>query len=991
VPDLLDRLRALLADRYAIERELGRGGMALVYLAQDRKHHRSVALKVFRPELAQALGPERFHREIAIAARLQHPNIVPLYDSGDADGILYYVMPYVEGESLRDRLDREKQLPIDDALRIAGEVADALSHAHSAGMVHRDIKPENVLLSAGHAAVTDFGIARAIGAAAGDRLTSTGITVGTPRYMSPEQAAGSADLDGRSDLYSLGCVLYEMLAGQTPFTGPTAESVLHQHLTADPAPVSQVRPTVPTPVVAVLRRALAKSPADRYATAAQFAESLAAAAAAPLAPPAKATRRSRRGLVAGAAGVATLLMVIGYAVFRGQHAAGAVLPSASSIAVMPLVPVAPDTALARLGRELVVTLSANLDGVGGITTTDAITVLAQVGEGESVDPRRGAELARRLGARSVLHGTVLREGKNARLDVALFDVDGLASLAHATVAGPPDNIAALTDSATLALLKQVWRSGNPPVPSIAAVTTHSLPALRAYLEGERALTRAEFPEAVRAFDRAFAIDSTFWFAFWRSLYPHVYEGTRPDSATEAALLSHRDKLPEADRLVVEATLVAGTLSAQLAQLQEVTRRFPTYWPGWYDYGNLLVHWTPYLGTNVADARAALERTVELNPGFAEAWEHLMWTTLRQRDAPGGARVLRKLEGFATATGFRFNPDLIAYYHALSRLVASGGRDSAALVARDAQHVVAMYNAAPSEFLGVGFLIYGFTRGQVQFNDAMLARGPGPGLQAVAWVGDGFAQVARGAWDSALVAMDHWRRITPDSTAPLVVYGLAVAGALLGEVESGRARALRPDGAGRPAPAWAEGRAELAWLDGIEAYASRDAGGVGRARRQVQASGCRDADLLERSLAAFAADLAGNRVGAAHALAALEWESADHARHSRTGRHHPFINAVNRVFASRWLLAAGDTAGAKRLLTWYEAEFWDEHRFLGVANQAFAAPVLLELAAIADASGDTATAVADYRDLLQRYDMPRGEWVARVADVRARVQRLTGTK
>ena len=276
-PSQLERLSAALADQYAIVRELGRGGMATVYLAEDLKHGRHVAVKVLRPELAGALGPERFLREIEIAARLDHPHILPLYDSGRVGGaggeFLYYVMPFVEGESLRDRLRREKQLPTEEALQIAREVADALSYAHSRDVVHRDIKPENILLAGGHARVADFGIARAITEAGGARLTGTGLAIGTPTYMSPEQAAGSTDLDGRSDLYSLGCVLYEMLAGHPPFTGPL-ESMVHQHLTAEPPAITILRPAVPPTVAAALQRVLAKTPADRFSPAAQFAEAL---------------------------------------------------------------------------------------------------------------------------------------------------------------------------------------------------------------------------------------------------------------------------------------------------------------------------------------------------------------------------------------------------------------------------------------------------------------------------------------------------------------------------------------------------------------------------------------------------------------------------------------------------------------------------------------------------------------------------------------------
>src|SRR5215204_2060325 len=238
MPDLEERLSGALADRYHIERRLGEGGMAIVYAAEDVRHRRKVAVKVLRPELCAALGGERFVREIEIVAGLRHPHILPLYDSGEADGFLFYVMPLVEGETLRARIERERQLPIDDALRFAREVADALSYAHARGVVHRDIKPENILIEGEHAVVADFGIAKAV-AAAGHQttLTRSGTAVGTPAYMSPEQAAGDADIDGRSDLYSLACVVYESLAGQPPFTGVTTESLVRQHMVSPPPPV----------------------------------------------------------------------------------------------------------------------------------------------------------------------------------------------------------------------------------------------------------------------------------------------------------------------------------------------------------------------------------------------------------------------------------------------------------------------------------------------------------------------------------------------------------------------------------------------------------------------------------------------------------------------------------------------------------------------------------------------------------------------------------
>ena len=269
------RLSAALVDRYRIERELGAGGMATVYLAEDLRHHRKVALKVIREGISAAMGPGRFLREIRLAAGLHHPNILPLYDSGEAAGNLYYVMPVAEGESLRDRLDRETHLPVADAVRLAREVADALDYAHRHDVVHRDIKPENILLHEGHALITDFGIGKALSAAnTGVALTEIGLAIGTPTYMSPEQAGGESNLDGRSDLYSLGCVLYEMLAGTPPFTGPTAAAVIAKRFTEQPPDATGARPSVPSAVAAVARRLMASNPSERYATGAEAADAL---------------------------------------------------------------------------------------------------------------------------------------------------------------------------------------------------------------------------------------------------------------------------------------------------------------------------------------------------------------------------------------------------------------------------------------------------------------------------------------------------------------------------------------------------------------------------------------------------------------------------------------------------------------------------------------------------------------------------------------------
>ncbi|MDQ3243958.1 MAG: serine/threonine protein kinase, partial [Gemmatimonadota bacterium] len=268
------QLKESLADRYDIKREIGAGGMATVYLAQDLRHDRPVALKLLNPELGAVLGAERFLAEIRVTANLQHPNLLPLFDSGAAEGLLYYVMPFVDGETLRGRLDRERQLPVDEAVRMTVAIANALDYAHSHGVIHRDLKPENILLQAGQPVIADFGIALAVKNAGGNRITQTGLSLGTPQYMSPEQATGDRVIDGRADIYSLGAVAYEMLTGEPPHTGSTSQAIIARMLTEKPRPMRVTRNAIPEHIEFAVQHALEKLPADRFSTAHQFAEAL---------------------------------------------------------------------------------------------------------------------------------------------------------------------------------------------------------------------------------------------------------------------------------------------------------------------------------------------------------------------------------------------------------------------------------------------------------------------------------------------------------------------------------------------------------------------------------------------------------------------------------------------------------------------------------------------------------------------------------------------
>jgi serine/threonine-protein kinase len=409
-------LATALQDRYRLDRELGHGGMATVYLARDLKHDRDVALKVLRPELAATLGSDRFLREITLTAQLNHPHILPLLDSGQAPAAsgayLYYVMPYVEGESLRDRLNREKQLPLDDALQITREVADALCYAHSHHVIHRDIKPENILLESGHAVVADFGIARAISAAGGEKLTETGLAVGTPAYMSPEQAAGERDLDGRSDEYALGCVLYEMLAGQPPFTGPTAESIVRQHIAAPAPNITVIRPGVRAGVAAALQRAMAKAPADRFRTTAELVAALGEGTAADQGPGGAAESRRRRRVTAlRVGGLVLVIVVAAVALLKGRSGRSVqALASAPRVALLPCVNMTRDTTQDWLADRWTDELTGKLSQLGTLIVRPYGSV--QRFKGTAASPR---DVATALDVDHLVNCQITLRGDSVRL------------------------------------------------------------------------------------------------------------------------------------------------------------------------------------------------------------------------------------------------------------------------------------------------------------------------------------------------------------------------------------------------------------------------------------------------------------------------------------------------------------------------------------------------------------------------------------------------
>jgi TolB-like protein/tRNA A-37 threonylcarbamoyl transferase component Bud32 len=425
----IDLLRSALAGSYAIERELGSGGMATVYLAQDLKHDRKVAVKVLRPELAAALGPDRFPREIRILARLQHPHILPLLDSGEANGFLFYTMPFVEGESLRERVDRSGALPIPEAIRILREVADALAAAHAAGVLHRDIKPGNVMLSGRHALVMDFGVAKAVSDAGGENLTTVGVAVGTPTYMSPEQATASDDVDARSDIYALGLMAYEILTGKPPFHGKSAQAILSAQVLEKPVAITEVRTTVSQALGDFVMRCLEKSPDDRWQTTDELVPMLEGLGtpsggitpthtrpikAVSAAPPTARASNTRRILLGAAAVLVLITGGLGArAAFGGKGASGGSLGAITRVAVMPLRDISgADAMFAESMQDALITGMAGMDLAGVVPRSE----LSEKGQS-----RRIRDVATEFAVDAVMEGTLFRAGDVMRINLQLVE------------------------------------------------------------------------------------------------------------------------------------------------------------------------------------------------------------------------------------------------------------------------------------------------------------------------------------------------------------------------------------------------------------------------------------------------------------------------------------------------------------------------------------------------------------------------------------------
>jgi tetratricopeptide (TPR) repeat protein len=639
----LERLRAVLVERYAIDCELGRGGMATVYLAQDLKHGRPVAIKVLRPDLAETLGSGRFLREIRIASRLVHPNILPVHDSGTADGLLFYVTPYVAGESLRERIRREGPLPLRDAIRITREVAEALAYAHGQDVVHRDIKPGNILLEAGHAVIADFGLARAIHAAVGDDVSSAGLAIGTPPYMSPEQATGGDQIDGRSDLYSLGCVFYEMLAGEPPFTGPSAQAIAAKHLQLLPPALRTVRPHIPPLIEAAIGRALEKVPADRFQSAEDFARALTVEER-------STTQRiedrlSVRGLVA--AGLAAGLIVL--ALVLAIRWRSSVTPHPQlGIVLLPFQGSVPAADLSGNGRPAPHLLLADaLEWIPGLRAIDG-SQLVGAGHGTRAVPLQ--ELlrgAKRLGGRYLLTGSSLPAGGGMRVSIELYSTDNGERIMRAvdsapgTVLDTPIGRLAIQSVNVLASREGLDLGASR---TILAATT-SATAVGQLLEAYSRFRLGDLDAAAAALRSAIEADSSCGLAYHRLsvIQTLLHDDSSALAAVDAGLARSNvlDRQSLA-RLKAQRHFVLGYGDSAIAAFQDAVLDDQTDIDAWYGLGEALFHFGAFAAHSPLDARAALDRVAALDTSLTPVYDHLLELALQADDRRGAEGYLRRL-------------------------------------------------------------------------------------------------------------------------------------------------------------------------------------------------------------------------------------------------------------------------------------------------------------------------------------------------------------
>ena len=986
---LATTVQRALGDGYRVDRELGGGGMSRVFVAHDLSLDRHVVVKVLSEEQSAGVSAERFRREIQLIARLQHPNVVSILSAGSASGSLYYTMPFVTGETLRARLGREGALPVPDVVRLLREILDALDFAHQHGIVHRDIKPENVLVGAsGHVVVADFGIAKALKESG--TLTSAGFAIGTPQYMAPEQATADPTTDHRADIYSVGVLGYELLTGVPPFSG-TAQQIITQHLTTPPAPIASRRADVPDVLADAITRALAKDPTQRPQSARELIAALdvvstpVPTAMRPTSVPSRTSALSRRTVPLAAAVVLALAATVAYVLRSRTEAAPGTTPvtaGADLIAVMPLSAVS-DSSLTRLGQDLVVTLSANLDGVGSLQTVDAATLLMRARKLPSPLPLADARLAaRELGARSVLTGTLINQGSRVQASVTLHRVGSDSVIAKATALAAPSDIAAITDSLTWSVLQQVWRRGTPPSPVLSSVTTRSVDALRAFLDGERKFQRLDVDDALADYRRAFELDSNFVQAYLRYAGANGWQFGTPDTVVDRRLLELKDRLPDRDRVILETHRLHQPLPARLATWDSLMKRYPDYPPLLMAAVDPIVHGGPLYGIPIAEARPILDRLEALVPEHADTRFHQAITSLEIGSAD---TIAADMASAARVMGMPWAP-VLDFTGGLYAAKARGAPMPPADAALSGARALAQAAREPGPYfasLGLLGMDAGFAGYRLVMLDRVREAGIYRGEQALASTfGEGLLRASRGDWTGALRALRRMEgsalpfgdRMTSARVACLGAWLEAVDVATADSILS-RVRGL-PGNDGTPAD-----RAELSWLDGLVGVMRGDEPRVQRARRELLGDTASVSRFSARSLLGLWLSRSSAEAGA-DTLRAVTEEGM------RLGGFLLSVEAIDRLVIARSLRRRGAPAEAERYLMWPDAAT-NATRNMTVKFP-LAPLVRYERGVAFDEAGDRRNAAYQLQRFLDAYDQPPARHRALVDDARRRLAHIGST-
>jgi serine/threonine protein kinase/tetratricopeptide (TPR) repeat protein len=707
-----ERLQEALAGRYLVEHEAGHGGMATVYRARDLRHGRHVAIKVLHPELATSVGSERFLHEIQTAAQLTHPHILALYDSGDADGLLYYIMPFVEGESLHDRLEREGRLPVGDALRLACQVADALAFAHGRGIVHRDIKPENILLaSPSHACVADFGLARALFSASSRRLTATGLVVGSPLYMSPEQIAGERHIDGRADVYALGCLLFEMLTGRPPYEGASMQTILGQHLTAPVPSARALRPEVPEAVDRAVRGAMAKAADERPADAKLFLKALEPIPKRIPLPTALRVsgERVRQGRIAAPSIVAVagaiLVALFASSMLRVSDERSLVDQSGITVVVMPIGGSQTATDAER-ALSLQASFVTGLEIVPGLRTMDGRALLKPAETWRGLPLHVLAQRAADVRGRYLI--TIeLMAGPLTSIVVDLYEAKSSLRLSRRTGSVAEGSVRMEVQRLALELAFDLARlEGIETGLNSYLISSASSPiAIEHFLTGRSRMRSGDIDGAAEDFRRAIVEDSAFAASYF---YLSVVETWSPRTdfpasllAIEAGLRQKAEMPPQMVRLLeAQRHFVMREASAGLHAFERLTAEAPQLMEAWWGLGEMIFHSGGFLGLSPLDALPAFERVVLLDSTFTQAYDHLTELAVLSNDS---TRAFRYVTGVRGAHRRTMNAALVIQFGTRSD-VDSAFAALATVDRRTISDLVRLFGTQPSVVDALGSIL-----------------------------------------------------------------------------------------------------------------------------------------------------------------------------------------------------------------------------------------------------------------------------------------------